>query len=536
MKLTSSQVRDLWSKFWSDRGHHHLVPASIIADSENQTVLFNVAGMQQLVPYLIGKPHPHGPRLYNIQKCLRTNDIDDIGDERHLSLFEMMGNWSLGDYFKPDALKRSVEFLVDILHIDPTMLGATVFAGSAMVPRDVESIEILRSLGIQHIQEIGLDKEGESDNFWTPGPVGPCGPCCELYIDRGEQYGPDDRAMGTNDRYTEIWNNVFMSYYADGSGTITPLTQTNVDTGMWFERLMMILQQTPTIFETDIFEDCISQIALSTHTTYPPLVGSGLSSTTQSYRIVTDHSRSATVLVSEWVVPSNEWRGYVLRRLIRRMRYHITTLCPTVDTDVILCALIHSHLQHFAMMMGSASAELIVTHFQKEVTLFQHTIAKWSKLLHEEIQKIWPGWLLSGSLIFHLYDTHGFPVELTQEIARQSYVTCDMEWYHVALSQAKTLSRATQQFKNTTDRSQYLADIPPTQFHYDVMDMTESRIIKDFTVDGQRIIILDHTSFYAESGGQKGDTGRITTDTGEQLIVTDVKKFAGVFLHLVKEV
>lgn len=274
-----------------------------MADSENKSVLFTVAGMQPFVPYLVGKPHPLGSRLYNIQKCIRTNDIDDIGDERHLSMFEMMGNWSLGDYFKKEAITRSIEFLVDVLGIDKSKLGATIFAGdeAAGIPRDDESFGVLQALGVQHIKEMSFDEHGESDNFWTPGPVGPCGPCVEFYYDRGDAFGPDDWDMGVNDRYTEIRNNVMMSYYQDGSGNgFQPLAQKNVDTGMGFERLNMVLQDTETIFETDVFASAREIIAAHTDTTYSDYL--------QSYRVIMDHLRAATFLICDGVLPSNEGR------------------------------------------------------------------------------------------------------------------------------------------------------------------------------------------------------------------------------------
>lgn len=534
--LTSQQVRQLRDKFWQSKQHQLAKPVSLVASSENKSVLFNVAGMQQFVPYLMGKPHPLGKRLYNIQPCIRTNDIEDIGDERHLSMFEMMGNWSLGDYFTHDALTRSVEFMVDQLGIDKSRIGATIFAWdeSTGIPRDTVSYDILQSLWIQHITEIGFDKDGDSDNFWTPGAVGPCGPCCEFFYDRGvngdnyidpltwDDMAPD-RNLWVNDRYTEIWNNVFMAYYQDGSGNgYTPLAQTNVDTGMGFERLMMVLQNTDTIFETDVFMPIIKQIEMITHMQYEVHK--------QAYRIIVDHLRASVFLVADGVTPSNEWRWYILRRLIRRAYYYVTQLVSAHATDTIQI-IIDTIITHYESVYPHIHTDMHA--IISECIKFQRTLDQGKTMLMDLITK--SDWSIDGETIFKLYDTYGFPVELTTEILDNHQISYEISEYESAMDKAKSTSRAHTNFKNTIDRSKYLTGIAETKFvWYDQLSSDKFNVLADLDVDWMRVIILDQTVFYPEMWWQRGDTGEMMLVTGEQVSVINTIKFAGVILHIVE--
>ena len=533
---SSSQVRKIWSEFRLSKQHIEAKPVSLVASSENKSVLFNVAGMQQFVPYLVGKPHPLGQRLYNIQRCIRTNDIEGIGDERHLSMFEMMGNWSLGDYFKVEALTWTVEFLVDVLWIPKHRLGATIFAWdeATNIPRDVESYNILRSLGIEHISELWFDEYGDSDNFWTPGAIGPCGPCCEFYYDRwvdGQIYidpitdndMASDWDIWVNDRYTEIWNNVFMAYYQDWSGNgFTPLSQTNVDTGMWFERLMMVLQNTQTLFETDLFMPIIQQIEQLTHTQYI--------SHFKAYRVILDHLRASIFLIADGVTPSNEWRWYILRRLIRRAYYYIWQLVQdhqlNITKQILWYIQAHYKLDYPHIVMDPVS---IIS----ECIKFQRTLDQGRVMLADIIAKTQD--MIDGDTVFKLYDTYGFPSELTIEIAWHNHKLVDQAWFESALFNAQERSRANANFKNTIDRSKYLWGISETKFiWYDHLTSSEFSVLSDFDVNGRRVIVLDQTVFYPEMGWQRGDSGFMMLATGEQVTVTDTIKFAGVILHLVE--
>ena len=538
--LTSKQVRELWTKFRESKWHKEVKPVSLVADSGNKTVLFNVAGMQQLVPYLVGKDHPHGKRLYNIQKCIRTNDIDDIGDERHFSMFEMMGNWSLGDYFKKESLEWTVEFLTspEYLWIDINKLGGTVFAGGGIVPRDDFAYETLQRLGIKHITEIGFDENQESDNFRTPGAVGPCGPCCEFYYDRWEEgqiyidpiNGEDmlsDRWLGVNDRYTEIWNNVFMEYYWD-NGKLTPLSQQNVDTGMWFERLCMVLQRKETVFDIDLFDKHIYMLEWYSSTKY--------SQSPKPYRIVMDHLRASSFLVWDGILPSNEGRGYVLRRLIRRMYYNLDKLTSNnQDIYTIISELINrfaaDYWSYYNELQNSSYIYQII---KKECEWFQKTIVNWigqfNNLIKNGSDKI------SGFDGFKLYDTYGLPRDIINDLSKDHNISISRDEFDAELEIAKQTARKWANFTKWIDRSRYINGLPETFFvWYRELELPDFTILRDFVTEetGQRCIVLDKTVFYAESWGQKGDSWILTLDDWSNVYISDTIKFAGVYIHIV---
>lgn len=525
---SSKELRTLWNAFWEQRGHAYAKPVSLVADSENKSVLFTVAGMQQFVPYLVGKKHPLGTRLYNIQKCIRTNDIDDIGDERHCSMFEMMGNRSLGDYFKKEAITRSIEFLVDVLKIDKKRLGATIFAGdeASGIPRDDESFEVLQSLWLEHIKEMSFDEEGESDNFWTPWPVGPCGPCVEFYYDRGDAFWPADRDMGVNDRYTEIRNNVMMSYYRDGSGTTVP-GQQNVDTGEGFERLCMVLQGTETIFETDVFSSLIQIISSYTDKKYQENL--------TPYRIIMDHLRASTFLICDGVVPSNEGRGYVLRRLIRRAYFNITKLGikDILESEKLIAEFVQSVIRDFHPwyegMLGKD--EEVADAITKECQNFQSTID--NGLI--EIDKLLKKWNISWSETFKLFDSYGLPRDVINDVFKEHGLKADKQAFEEEAQKAKERSRSSASFVKDTQRSKYLQDLPETIFvGYTSLTKEWPSLLKDFTTEqGQRVLVFDTTPFYATGWGQVGDSGQVVTDDGEMIVIREVIKYSGVYLHLV---
>ncbi len=551
----SADVRKIWNEFREtkapvERKHHRSRPGTLIINSsEDGTTLFNVAGMQPLVPYLMGKTHPDGKRLYNIQGCIRTPDIDDIGDERHLTYFEMMWNRSLGDYFKAESIRRSVEFLTTWAGIPIEKLWATVFAWDTKtwIPQDSESIATLKEMGIQHIKEMWFNENMESDNFWTPGPVWPCGPCCEFYYDRGEGYGPADWDLGENDRYTEIWNNVFMAYYADGTGNLIELPAKNVDTGMWFERLLMVLQWTDTIFETDMFSETLKQLQEVARAPYAwfskktDQFTEDETKTAKSYRIVVDHLRTASLLINEWLVPSNEWRWYVLRRLIRRARYHLNKLWPDNERmtsqfgfAVLLETLVKMLIAHYEAAIGHEKA--ITDQLLQEMKAFEITIEKWEQKFLEIAQHAKNN-IIPWEEVFKLYDTYGFPVELTKEIAQEMWKQIDHAWFERALEQAKERSRqgSSKMFAKGTDWSSYLSGVSPTTFTgYTSLQEENVKLLKDINVDWHRVLIFDKTPFYGEWGGQTGDRGTILLDDGTSLRVIDVQKYGGVFLHFVQ--
>jgi alanyl-tRNA synthetase len=543
--MKSEQIRKKWREFWesSPRNHRELKPAPLVPQGD-KTSLFTVAGMQQLVPYLSWKPHPDGKRLYNIQKCVRTPDIDEIWDERHLTMFEMMWNWSLGDYFKKESLTWSVEFLTKVCGIPLEKIWATIFAGDEKLglPEDAEARKILNELGIPN-ERIRPMKE----NWWWPaGEIGPCGPDCEFYVDRWEEFWPSDWLMDDNDRYTEIWNNVFMEFYKNEDWTFTKLPQQNVDTGMGLERLAMILQWKKTIFETDLFEWIIKTIEKYTNKKYPPysVDEEKLSDTekqiTRRFRIITDHLRGSLFLIADGVLPSNEGRGYVLRRLIRRAFYNFYLLNKEVDYKKAVNDIYKAvESKYWEFRTNLKNNENLVKILVQEMEKFQRTISKWLKLIDEIINEIKAKNqnMIDGGIVFKLYDTYGFPLELTKEIAESNNLKIDEKWFKQHMHKAKEKSKANAKdvFKRWIDWAKYLEGIPPTEFvGYEKLELENPKVLKYFEVDWNKIYIFDKTPFYAEWGWQTGDRWEIILDDGKVLKVKDVKKFAGVYLHFVE--
>lgn len=543
--MKSEEIRKVWKKFWesSPRNHKELKPAPLVPEWD-KTSLFTVAGMQQLVPYLSGKPHPNGKRLYNIQKCIRTPDIDEIGDERHLTMFEMMWNWSLGDYFKKQSLTWSVEFLTKVCWIPLEKIWATIFWWDEQLGlwEDKQARAILNELGIPN-ERIRPMKE----NWWGPAwEIGPCGPDCEFYVDRGDAFWPADWLMDDNPRYTEIWNNVFMEFYKNEDWSFTKLPQQNVDTGMWLERLAMILQWKKTIFETDLFEWIIKAIEQWVNLKYPPyfLDESNFWKTekqiTRRFRIITDHLRASLFLVADGVIPSNEARGYVLRRLIRRAFYNLYLLNKKANYRQVIYNVYKAvEEKYWSFRTNLQNNENLVKIIVNEIEKFERTINKWLKLLDEIIKtnKAKKNIKLTGDIIFKLYDTYGFPFELTKEIAENEGLKVDEEWFKKNMQQAKEKSKANAKdvFKRGIDWAKYLDGISPTQFvGYEQLELENPKVLKYFEVEWNKIYIFDKTPFYAEGGGQTADKWEIILDDGKVLKVKDVKKFAGVYLHFVE--
>ena len=543
--MKSEQIRQEWKKFWESepRNHKELKPAPLVPEWD-KTSLFTVAGMQQLVPYLSWKPHEDGKRLYNIQKCVRTPDIDEIGDERHLTMFEMMWNWSLGDYFKKESLTWSVEFLTKVCGIPLEKIWATIFWWSKELglEEDKEARKILNELGIPNERIRAME-----ENWWGPaGEIGPCGPDCEFYVDRWEEFWPADWLMDDNDRYTEIWNNVFMEFYKNEDWTFTKLPQQNVDTGMGLERLAMILQWKKTIFETDLFEWIIKAIEKGTGIKYPPYsvdedkLSESEKQITRRFRIITDHLRWSLFLVADGVIPSNEARGYVLRRLIRRAFYNLYLLNKEIDYKKVVKDIYKAvEEKYWQFRTNLQNNENLVKIIINEMEKFEKTIQRWLKLIEEEIERLKNQWkdTIEWEIIFKLYDTYGFPFELTKEIAENEWLKIDEKWFKEYMQQAKEKSKANAKdvFKRWIDWAKYLEGIPPTEFvGYEQLELENPKVLKYFEVEWNKIYIFDKTPFYAEWGGQTWDKWEIILDDGKVLKVKDVKKFAGVYLHFVE--
>lgn len=523
--ISSKQLREKWKTFRLSKHHTYLPESSLIGGKES-TAMFTIAGMQQLIPYLSGKQHSLGKRLFNIQKCIRTVDIDEVGDASHHTFFEMMGNRSLGDYFKKESVQRSREFLVDVLGFDPKKLAVTVFEWDKETPRDDETAGYWQNMWI------AIDKIAympADNNRRSPGPVWPCGPDTEIFYRVGEsEFPPKNSTPKTDDdNRLEIWNNVFMEFYRDDTGKLTKLKNQNVDTGMGFERMAKVLQGKNSPYETDIFAPLIALIETTLDITYKD--------NERRCGIIVDHIRTAFFLIFHDITPSNEGRWYVLRRLIRRMYYNFMLLRP-VSQDVFNSFITTIVTFVDALMEAYADTKNITIVLIKEAHQFQKTIANGQKLL-DEIITLSKEKTISGKDIFKLYDTFWFPLELTKEIVEDHWMSLDLQWFEkeMKIQQQRSRSSSKDMFKQWIDRANYLQWIPPTKFiWYGKLESDSILLLKDFVVWWQRILVFDVTPFYAESWGQIWDRGVLLLDDGTEVNVIQVQKYNGIFLHFVE--
>jgi len=437
MKLTADQLRDKYLSFFASKGHAVISGASLIPEND-PTVLFTTAGMHPLVPYLLGEPHPAGRRLTDVQKCVRTGDIDAVGDSCHLTFFEMLGNWSLGDYFKKEAITWSFEFLTQHLGFSPDQLSVTVFEGEAGIPRDDESIAIWKSLGIPEARIHALPKE---DNWWGPaGTTGPCGPDTEMFIDNGQPAcGPACRPGCRCGKYIEIWNDVFMQYNKTAEGTYEPLKQHNVDTGMGVERTICMMNGCATVFETELFAPLMAQIR-SLSTARPDE-----ESAVRAERIIADHMRTSVFILGDpkgGVKPGNVGANYVLRRLLRRSVRYAKLLGIAPGYTRALAEIVIDNYKHVypeleknrEAVIGELTAE--EERFEKTLAAGQREFDKVAGALKQHGQTT-----LSGRTAFKLYDTYGFPLEFTEELAAEQGLAVDRAGYEEAFKKHQELSK-----------------------------------------------------------------------------------------------
>ncbi len=438
--MTANELRSRYIEFFKTKGHAEISGKSLLPDND-PTVLFTTAGMHPLVPYLMGEPHPAGSRLTDYQKCIRTGDIDSVGDASHLTCFEMLGNWSLGDYFKKEAIAYSFEFLTDPkwLGIPVERLSVTVFAGDADVPRDEESAAIWNGLGIPKERIHFLPRE---DNWWGPaGETGPCGPDTEMFIDTGKAAcGPDCRPGCRCGKYIEIWNDVFMQYSKQKDGSYLKLERTCVDTGMGIERTVAMLNGKKSVYETEIFLPFIAAVEGVSGKRYGVNEADDI-----SIRIICDHARAATFILgdSKGVSPSNVGAGYVLRRLIRRAVRHGRKLgIDGVFLGKVASVAIEMYKGPYPEI--GEKAEVVLAELKAEEEKFLVTLqkgeAEFEKML-PNLQKN-PQKTMSGRLAFKLYDTYGFPIELTEELAHEGGLRVNREEFDEAFKKHQELSRA----------------------------------------------------------------------------------------------
>ena len=442
--MDSITLRKLYLDFFKERGHAVISGASLIPEND-PTVLFTTAGMHPLVPYLCGEKHPQGTRLTDVQKCVRTGDIDEVGDATHCTFFEMLGNWSLGDYFKKEAISWSYEFLTKVLKIDVNRLAVSVFAGDETAPRDSEAASIWESCGIPKNRIFYLPKK---NNWWGPaGQTGPCGTDTEMFIDTGKPKCSEECSPACDcGKYIEIWNDVFMQYNKQADGSFAPLKQKNVDTGMGLERTLTILNGYKSVYETDLFKGAIEKLEELAGKKYGES-----EEVTKAMRIIADHIRTATMLLGDQrgVTPSNVDQGYVLRRLIRRaVRFGRLIGLKEGALSEIAKLYIEQYKDIYPEI--GENAEKIVSELDKEVDRFSSVLQQGLK----EFEKV-VGYLpenvkrLSGKTAFKLYDTYGFPIEMTVELAKEIGYEVDVEGYKKAFEehQQKSHAGAEQRFK-----------------------------------------------------------------------------------------
>ncbi|MEG2415593.1 MAG: alanine--tRNA ligase [Kiritimatiellia bacterium] len=436
-KLTADALRDMYLKFFESKGHTIISGASVIPEND-PTVLFTTAGMHPLVPYLLGEKHPAGTRLTDVQKCVRTGDIEAVGDSAHLTFFEMLGNWSLGDYFKKEAIEWSFEFLTKYLGFDKDKLSVTVFAGEKDIPRDDEAIAYWKAQGIA---DDHIFPKGREDNWWGPaGTTGPCGSDTEMFVDTGKPAcGPECSPGCSCGKYIEIWNDVFMQYNKTADGTYEPLKQHNVDTGMGIERTICMINGYKTVYESELFLPLLAKIRELTTVVLPD------EKRIKAERIIADHMRTATIILGDpkgGVKPGNVGANYVLRRLIRRaVRYAKDLGLPSGFTATMAEIVLKTYLHFYpdltekrALILEELTAE--ESRFEKTLVQGRHEFEKVAAVMQEHGQT-----QISGKTAFKLYDTYGFPLEMTQEFASELNMTVDAEGFVAAEAKHKEASK-----------------------------------------------------------------------------------------------
>ena len=439
--MNAKELRKKYIDFFKRHNHVEISTSSLIPEND-PSVLFTTAGMHPLVPYLLGEKHPEGTRLTDVQKCLRTGDIDEVGDTSHLTFFEMLGNWSLGDYFKKESITMSYEFLTKELGIPAEKISVTCFEGDDKIPRDLETAQIWN--------ELGIDKDriyfyGRGENWWGPaGQTGPCGPDTEIFYDTGkEPCSPECGPSCNCGKYLEIWNNVFMAYNKDKDGNYTELKQKNVDTGLGLERVLSIMNGNTSVYDTELFEGIIGKIEEISGKKYDE-------NTARDFRIIADHLRAATFVLGDdkAVTPSNVDQGYVLRRLIRRTSRELRKLGVETSKMKDISEVIIDQYQDVYPELGR-NREFILSELEKEEQTFNKTLDRGLKAAEKIFDLIGDDPVLSGGLAFKLYDTFGFPIELTQELAAERGKSVDAEGFNNKYREHQEKSRqgAAQKFK-----------------------------------------------------------------------------------------
>ncbi|HKF82565.1 MAG TPA: alanine--tRNA ligase [Solirubrobacterales bacterium] len=521
--MRAQEIRQTYLSFFAAREHKIVPSASLVPSVHDPSVLLTTAGMQPFKPYFLGREKPPAPRLADVQKCFRTTDITEVGvTARHMTFFEMLGNWSFGDYFKAESIPWGWELATQGFGMNPERIWVTVFGGDEELGLgpDEEAIEIWRATGVPEERIVRLGRE---DNFWQAGPTGPCGPCSELYLDRGLEFGAEgDRPGDDSDRFLEFWNHVFMSYELAEDGSLTELPTKNIDTGMGLDRMAAILQDVPSVFETDHVRPLVDLAEELSGRRYDE--GGAV---TRAMRIVADHSRGAAFLIADGVVPSNEDRGYILRRIMRRAIQQGRTL-----------GLEAPWLGRFAErtieLMGDAYPELVAERetiarwVGDEEESFGRTLERGTELLERLVAEAKEGetsWIDAADA-FKLHDTYGFPYDLTKELLAENGLSVDDQGFQELMEEqrqrARMASATAHGSENSHERVLAFAEgVPATTFvGYETLRATTGLAAVE-TADGRALVKLEESPFYAEGGGQVADSGVLRWG-GEEARVLDV--------------
>jgi len=519
--MKASEIRDTYLSFFAERGHKIVPSASLVPSVHDPSVLLTTAGMQPFKPYFLGREEPPASRLADVQKCFRTTDIEEVGNTaRHLTFFEMLGNWSFGDYFKAESIPWGWELSTQGFGMDPERIWVTVFGGDEELGLgpDEEAIEIWRGVGVPDERIVRLGRE---DNFWQGGPIGPCGPCSELYLDRGLEFGAEGERPGDDtDRFIEFWNHVFMSYNLAEDGSLTELPSRNIDTGMGLDRMAAILQDAPSVFETDLVRPLLDLAEEMSGRSYAD--GGAV---TRAMRIVADHSRGAAFLIADGVVPSNEDRGYILRRIMRRAIQQGNTL-----------GLEAPWLGRFAEraieIMGETYPELVAERetiarwVDDEEESFGRTLERGSELLDRLIadaKEAETSWIEAADA-FKLHDTYGFPYDLTKELLAEQGLSVDDGGFEELMEEQRQRARTgAATAHGSEDRHgrviAFAGSAAPTRFVGYEMLSTTTGIAALESDNGRALLKLEESPFYAEGGGQVADSGTISWEGGEARVV-----------------
>ena len=521
--MRTDEIRETYLSFFEERGHKRVPSASLVPSVHDPSVLLTTAGMQPFKPCFLGQEEPPAPRICDVQRCFRTTDIEQVGNTaRHLTLFEMLGNWSFGDYFKEQSIPWGWELSVEGFGFDPEQIWVTVFEGDEELGLgpDTEAIEIWHKVGVPDERIVRLPR---SENFWQAGPTGPCGPCSEMYVDRGEAFGaPDERPGDDTDRFVEYWNHVFMTYDLAEDATLTELPMKNIDTGMGVERMAAILQEVDSVFETDALRPLVELAEELSGSSY-----SDSGATTRAMRILADHSRGTAALIADGVVPSNEDRGYVLRRIMRRAIQQgraIGLEAPYMerfaDRALELLAPAYPEL--------AAERDTVLRWVRDEEESFGRTLDRGSEMLAQLVKQAREqetSWVDAADA-FKLHDTYGFPYDLTKELLAEQGLSVDDQGFEELMEEQRERARVGLATAHGSEDHHgavlaFTAEAPPSRFVGYEKLRSETSLLAAQPEDGRVLAKLEESPFYAEGGGQVADSGVVRLD-GAEFKVLDV--------------